>query len=161
MNTSEPTGGTGLSGDGSGYGEESGGVRADLGTKAQGVNLEKLANRIRSLAENVRMRKIALDQVAIQVCHIEQVLGTVPLPLPPAAPNLPELAGSLAGALKGTGNLALAELMVIRAMNLDFDQDGMQRWSEVSLAELGEIWDAMGKHKEAASALRQAVQLSQ
>lgn len=120
-----------------------------------------LAKRIRHLAHRIQAKRIPLDEVAVEVCRIDRVLETVALPLPPSPANLVGAIGHLAGVLKTTGNLALAEPIATRMLIFDCDQTGALRWQELRIAALAEIWAGLGKLDDAKEAYRYAAMLAQ
>lgn len=120
-----------------------------------------LAKRIRHLAHRIQAKRIPLDEVAVKVCQIDRILETVALPLPPSPANLVGAIDDLAGELKATGNLALAESIAARALVVDRDQTGALRWHEYRIAALADIWAGLGKLDDAKEAYRYAAMLAQ
>lgn len=140
-----------------GTGQEGCAAKQRLGCEEQ----KRLANRIRSLAGSVRAQKLPLDKVASEVCRIARILETVELPLPPSPVDLVGAIDDLASALNIVGNLALAEVMAVRALKIDCNPAGEEQSHELRLARAGDIWAKMGKLADAKEAYCRAAVLAQ
>lgn len=132
-------------------------AKQQLGCEEQ----ERLADKIQRLADRIWAHKLPLDKVAAEVCRIDRILETVALPLPPSPANLVGAIGHLAGVLKTTGNLALAEPIATRMLVFDCDQTGALRWQELRIAAMADIWAGLGKLDDAKEAYRYAAMLAQ
>lgn len=122
---------------------------------------ERLADRIRNLADRVRARKLPLDKVVAEVFQIVRILDTVALPMPPSPAHLLSAIDYLACELKAFGELKLAEPIAVRALALDVDQTGALRWQELRIAALADIWAGLGKLDDAKETYRYAAMLAQ
>ncbi len=121
---------------------------------------ERLADRITNLAERVRVRKLLLDKVAIEVLRIDRIFETMALPLLPGTGLLNSIDG-LADALYVTGNLSLAEVMAMRALKADCSQTGELQWNEWRVMKVGDILARMGRLTDAKECFRFAAILAQ
>lgn len=122
---------------------------------------ERLADRIRNLADRVRARKLPLEKVVAEVFRIVRILDTVALPMPPSPAHLLSAIDYLACELKAFGELKLAEAIAIRALAFDVDQTGTHRWNEMRAATLADIWAGMGRLTDAKDSYRDAAMVAQ
>ena len=148
---------TGTENGGSGAKQGDCAAKQQLGCEEQ----ERLADKIRRLADRIRAHELPLDKLAAEVCRIDRILETVALPLPPSPANLVGAIDDLAGELKATGNLALAESIAARALVVDRDQTGALRWHEYRIAALADIWAGMGRLGGAKETYQYAATLAQ
>lgn len=125
-------------------------------------NPGKLEEQIRQLIDGVIAKKWTSGFIASRVRQLDMVLGAIAGPYPPPGSiNLTEKLQCLAGNLLDLRKVELAELMAIRAMKLDALRDGTRPRCEASAELFARIWNAMGRHSEAAKALEFAVMLAQ
>lgn len=123
---------------------------------------DEIEKQIRQLIDAVDSREITWDVVASRVDQLDKLLAAIVGAYPPPVTfNISDQLVRLAGHLLASGAPERAELMVLRAAQLNADKDGKPRINEMQASQLADIWDVLGKHADAANLVYQAALVAQ